>query len=380
MNKIMAEVEAEASAETTEASIETKSEETPQAEATQAEATQAEEVEASAAEATDASEKEEASLETAATPGEVATAQESYAEADEALENSDLSDEQKKEARDQLAQRIYKAKIDGEEQEFDVSNPEDVEELLKGYQLAVGAGKRFEEAAALRKQAQQDTKMASELLKLLKENPESVLTHPDIGYTEEQLQEFAEKIIAKKIEEEQLTPEQKKIKDLETQLERERQEREQATKQEQDMAIKEAQEYYENTFTEEIGKVLPKYGLPQSPKTVSQMAQYLITAREAGADLDFDRAARMVKRDLDLWNKEVYGSLDGEQLVKTLNPQVLEKVRETLLKKAKSQPKTTPAKTVETPESSTGAPKREEPQKVPVKDFMDELKKQYGLE
>lgn len=374
MQKIISEVESETVAEP-ETTSEAQTEETTE-QPTQKEAVEAA-VEQQLEESADTS--EDASLETAESPGEIATAQESYAEADQALENSDLTDEQKEEARHEIAQKIYKAKIDGEEQEFDVSNPEDVEELLKGYQLAVGAGKRFEEAAALRKQAQQDTKMAQELLKLLKESPESVLMHPDIGYTEEQLQEFAEKVIAKKIEEEQLTPEQKKIKELEVQLEKERKEREQATKQEQELAIKEAQEYYENTFTEEINKVLPKYGLPKSPKTVSQMAQYLITAKEAGADLDFDRAARMVKRDLDLWNKEVYGSLDGEDLVKALNPQVLDKVRKTLLQKAKQQPKTTPAKTVDTASSAQTKARPESP-KVPIKDFMDELKKEYGLD
>jgi len=88
--------------------------------------------------------------------------------------------------------RKLKLKIDGIEQEYSE------EDVIKMAQMSAAAQKRFQEAAATRKQSE-------EFLNALKTDPLSVLSHPDIGVD---VKKFAEDFLLKELEKAEMSPEQ----------------------------------------------------------------------------------------------------------------------------------------------------------------------------
>jgi len=100
------------------------------------------------------------------------------------------------------APKKYKLKVDGREEELDE------ESVSKLAQMGRASSKRFQEAAQSRKQSE-------DFIKMLKEDPASVLTNPAIGID---LRKFAEDYLMKQYEQEKMTPEQRQMKDYEARL------------------------------------------------------------------------------------------------------------------------------------------------------------------
>ena len=85
-------------------------------------------------------------------------------------------------------------------------------ELVRLAQLGIGANEKFEQAAKTRKQAE-------EVLEIIQKNPAEALTK--LGFD---VRKLAEEYLAEKIQEEMLTPEQKKVKEMEQQLKKDKKE------------------------------------------------------------------------------------------------------------------------------------------------------------
>jgi hypothetical protein len=90
--------------------------------------------------------------------------------------------------------KMYKIIVDGQEEEVSEA------ELVKMAQMGKSGQKRMQEAAQIRKEAAQ-------LVKMLRDDPESVLADPAILGSNEKVLELAQKILARKIEDEQKSPE-----------------------------------------------------------------------------------------------------------------------------------------------------------------------------
>jgi hypothetical protein len=210
----------------------------------------------------------------------------------------------------------------------------DESELIKGYQRARAANQRFEEAAKLRRQADQ-------LLESLRTDPASLLTHPSLGIN---FDEIAERHLLAKLENEMLSPEERKSREMQRELERYKQaeakQREQDEARQFEVAKNQARANYERQFVE----VLEKTGLPRTGETVARMARYLSEGLRGGVEPDMYDVAEMVREDMLAEQRALIGSAPDDRLEELLGAETVEKVRKALLNKVANQP---------------GAPKRE---------------------
>ena len=216
--------------------------------------------------------------------------------------------------------RMLKLKVDGAEREM----PE--EEVIRLAQLGQGSSQRFREAQAVKKQAEQ-------FFHLLKTNPRAVLSDPSIGID---VRKFAEELVWEEIQEKSLTPDQKKQRDIEKELNRYKElEKEQKAKEAESREQALAHRYAED-YDQKIGAALHTAGLPKSPTTVKRMAEYMLQAVENGYDLEPSDLVERVRQDYIEDIKELFGQVDGDALLAMLGEGTAKKIRETDLKRLKS--------------------------------------------
>lgn len=328
------------------------------------------------AEATESEEQPEdqSNIDTAASESEVEDAESAREEADEMVEDSDIPEEHKEEAKEEVAKKLYKIKRNGREEE--VGEDEMIELAQKG----VGAYEKFEEAAKLRKNADQETAKAKEFYKMLKEDLPSLLTHPELGIDKEKVRGELEKYLAGELEEEMLDPKEKELRKYKQELEKLKKEREEQEAKEKELRIQEATKKLAATWEKEIQEALSIENLPKSPRTRQQMIDYMSEAQHIGFDkFTWKDAARKVKSDFVTWQKEIYGSVDEDSIDKVVDPAVLDKVRKAQLKKAKTR--VNPSNATRVQEAPKAKPKvANAPSKKPVSDFIEELYRENGID
>ncbi len=215
----------------------------------------------------------------------------------------------------------YKIKVDGSEEELD----EDT--IVKLAQLGRASNKRFQEAANLRKQAE-------EFINLLKQDPRRVLSNPAIGVDPYKL---AEDWLIERMEMEKLTPEQQQLRAYEQQLkayeEEKKQVAEQKAQEEQQKLIQHHTQMYEQQVTE----ALSASGLPKTTKTVKRMAEYMYKALENGIDLKPSDVVSLVKQDYIKEITDLFSQTDGDSLLQILSTTGIDnKIRKADLARLKS--------------------------------------------
>lgn len=166
--------------------------------------------------------------------------------------------------------RKFKVKVDGEELEVDEQT------LLKDYELKQASHKRMEEAARLRKQAQEESSQIKALLAQAKEDPSVVLKA--LGLEPRQ---WAESLLTKQLELELLSPEERELRELREFKKRQEDER---TQIEQERAKKKQQELTlqaEAEIESEVVDALKASGLKPTPRTVARVAEIILASLEA---------------------------------------------------------------------------------------------------
>ena len=200
--------------------------------------------------------------------------------------------------------KIWKLKADGEEFEFDASNEEAIkQEIMK----ARGANKRFEEAAKARKEADAQRKEAEEAFAMLKDPAQlkKLLADPRISVD---FKKLAEEFVWEQIQEQSLTPEQRKQKELERELAKyKEQEQETLTKKEAAEAAQ-LQAHYESDYEQRIISALESGGIPKTRGAVRRMAHYLELAVQNGVDVTAQDLVSRVRQDLLDEHREMYGA------------------------------------------------------------------------
>lgn len=168
----------------------------------------------------------------------------------------------------ETAKRLFKVKINNQDLEVDE------DELVRGYQMTKAAQQKFQEASQMNKRAE-------EFIKLLKQDPKKVLSHPDIGVD---LKEFAINYLQELQQEQSLTPEQRRQRDLEQRLAQFEQEKAEREQQEYQRQIEEQAARYAEDYQKQFTEVLSTSGLPKTEYTVARLAYYMQQAIQAGYD------------------------------------------------------------------------------------------------
>jgi len=218
-------------------------------------------------------------------------------------------------------QKMYKVRIDDQDHEVDE------QELVRGYQLRKSSDKRFSEANQARKQSE-------EFIRLLKTDPQKVLSHPSIGLD---LKKFAEEYLMTEMQQEMLTPEQRELNDYKSKLAK-YEETEKTRKQEEETKAQEAvRQKYSDDYNKQITDALEVSGLPKTEHTVQRMIHYMHNALKNGYELSANDVTDLVRKDYISDTKALYSNLDGDALISILGDDIGKKLRKSDLNKLKSK-------------------------------------------
>jgi hypothetical protein len=205
-----------------------------------------------------------------------------------------------------------------------------------------GANERFQEAAKLRKEAEAERAQAQALVSGLSKDTKAALRAAGIDPIK-----FAEQALAEALEEHQLTPEQKRLRELEAR-EKAREEEEAQRKADAD-AQQEAQavDYFTDQLSGAFLGALQSLKLPDDdlPEAVARMSQRFEALMDAGEPIDVMAIAEDVRDRMFAAPKHRFQSLSDEELLRQY-PEEAERFRKALLKQTQTtkQPATTAAR------------------------------------
>ena len=248
-----------------------------------------------------------------------------------------------------------KVVVDGEE--LVVS----LDEMDKGYQTARSSTKRYQEAAQLKKEA-------DEYNKRLLENPIEVLAEK---MSTEQIREITEAFLVKQLEEEALSPEQLQARNEKAELEILRKEKAELEEQSKSKELEAQTSHAADVYEKQFISALDEINLPKNPTTVKRMAIHMQDALNNGYELSASQAARMVQEDLQTDLTSLYGALEPERLASLLGKDVVEKVGKYRASQLKNPFNPTPAR------ASESTPKSNERQFVSEHEFMEQTEKLF---
>lgn len=189
------------------------------------------------------------------------------------------------ESKQEKVSNLKQFKINGKVVEVDLSNEAQVQKLL---QLGLASGDKFQEAAKLRKEAE-------DILSTAKTEKSAAKALKKAGFSDAEIREILEKELAGYYEEEALSPEEKARREQEAKLaEYERREKEAAEKEEMTKREREIAKEVENLETELLG-ALEKSSLPRTPILAKWATQYLAAFDAQGINLSAEDAVKMVE-------------------------------------------------------------------------------------
>ncbi len=211
----------------------------------------------------------------------------------------------------QEAIRRHKLKVDGMEVEVDDN------ELKRGYAHQTAASKRMNEGIAMQKQAR-------EFIEMLQNEDTFFEVARKLG---KDPRELAEKFLVSQIQDEiddprdvELRKTNKKLKQFE---EMEQQRKTQAEQAEQAELQKRWGQKYSTDFVE----ALKETRLPATKSVVKSMASYIRKSIDIGYQMTAHEAAKLVREDRLLDQRQLFQDSDGETLVNLLGEDLANKIR-----------------------------------------------------
>ena len=219
------------------------------------------------------------------------------------------------------------------------------QELINNASMAHAAQSKFDEGAKARKE------MAA-LKERFSKTPIEALLDPEFKLTKDQLREKIEAFYNREfIEPEQLTPDQRKVKEYEEKLKRyEEQELEAKKRQEQEQ--EDAITNKEREFLQsQIIEAMEKSGLPKSKELVKRMAFYMRQNLQNGWEAPIDMIINQVKRERQEMMSDLTENSSAEQLISLLGEGVINKIRKFDLDRLRAR-RNTPSPTLNNEDSN----------------------------
>lgn len=243
--------------------------------------------------------------------------------------------------------RRFKVKIDGVETEVDEG------ELVRGYGTTKAAQRRMDEAARLRRGAETHQQRLAEARKDPRKAME-LLNDPDSGFPADVLEQVAEELLYKKIQQEQMSPEQRRIQELEArEQQRENEQQTQAQQREEaeyNQGVTQALENYNRTIVETLGKS----NLPKTEYTVKRMAEYMYQNHSLKLNYSQDQIAELVSDDYKSDLSSFLDGMEGEQMLTWLGDKISNKLRKADLARLRSRGAAPPARIVDSTKQGQG--------------------------
>lgn len=209
--------------------------------------------------------------------------------------------------------QLVTVKINGQEAKIPLS------EAIKGYQSISAATQKFQEAKALREEADN---IRNELLK------DPIGAARRLGLADDKLMELMENAVVADIEERKLTPEQRELRELKKFKEdMERKEAESRTKKEQDEHQSQVQAHSERISNEIIAEV-EAGRLPKSPGAVRRVLEIIAIAGEANHGLSIQDAVGLYNQERQQTYSEQLRGMSVDQILELGGPELVKAIRQ----------------------------------------------------
>jgi hypothetical protein len=212
-----------------------------------------------------------------------------------------------------------------------------VSEARKLAQKGYGADKTFQEASAARAEAQAMKQQVAQLTQLFKQNPWKVMEALGLDSNELIRAKFE-----RELEDAQMDPRDKKLREYETELQQHRRLKAEAeAKQTEDAIISKAQHYQELLFGK-IDQALKATGVPNNATTVGEIGRYLQqlhgkTDKQGNPinifEIPLDDIVRHVHSRFSSGYNEVLQGYDDDSLLNNIDPKVLKRLMAAQTKK-----------------------------------------------
>lgn len=232
----------------------------------------------------------------------------------------------------QAEARRLKLRIGGQEQEFDES------EVATNFEKGRNASKLLSKVEQRRQEALRAKAEADGILGRLKDKGNLVSVLSDLGYTKEDLRKMSEAQILEAIEEEKLTPAERRAKELERERDALLSEKQKQEEERKQAAHAQEVERHKDELANLFVDTMAATGLPKSSGrfVISRMAQLYAQNEEAGLESTPEEMAAHVMSGLQAEHRGVLGGLEGEALMTYLGPEVVKKVLAANLAKVKA--------------------------------------------
>lgn len=262
--------------------------------------------------------------------------------------------------------RTLKAKVYGQEREISAESVESLskelgippEFILRNLQTSAAAQKRLQEVAE--KEKAWEARRAK-----LKEDPWSVLKE-EAGLDPDQA---AIARVQRLMEQESMSPEQRaaaeyqrKAAEAEAKLKAFEEEKQTAAQQAETQKVIEG-------LNQAIPAAAEAAGLPRSPAVGRMMVEFMLSQARAGVDADPADAAQYAKETVQGWTGEVLRSMNEDQIVSFLGPEVVKRILQHSVNKVRGTQGAPPAAPPAAPAGDRRAPSFLSP---------EEWRKRYG--
>lgn len=275
---------------------------------------------------------------TESTGGEVSgEATGSTHEASEANHEGQISESegQEESGNTESAPELYTITVDGEEMQVTM------DELLKSVQTAKASGKRFQEAASMRKEAEAARQELAALEEQLLRNPLEAMKKK--GVPEQSIKKHYEDVLYQMYQYDQLSDEEKAARQEKASQEQRIREYEEKLKELEQMKQEKQQSQFqadvakeEEALTSQFLEALDSSSVPSTPEAIQWMANYMVASIEAGNEVDLTTAAAIYKQSTSKSLRSQIESLNEDQLLELIGEKKLNKLRSKEIQKVKS--------------------------------------------
>ena len=232
-------------------------------------------------------------------------------------DNPPKEGEVKKEVNPQNPDKPFVIKVDGKEHHLTQ------DEAVRWAQKGMGADRKFNEAHKIKTQAEQ-------FIHLLKTDPMAILNNQNLGLD---FKKLAQDFLAKEIETEMMTPEQKELHETREKLKAAEQEKKQREEEQHQQRTEQLVKHFSSEYEKDITTTLETAGLPKTRGTVKRMAYYMQQGLARGVPLKAADVIDIVRKDYIQEHNELYGAADGDTLLKMFGDPIIKKLMEANLKK-----------------------------------------------
>lgn len=215
--------------------------------------------------------------------------------------------------------RNLKLRLDGK----DVEMPES--EVIALAQKGKVSDQRFQEASAMKRQAE-------EVLKFAKDNTTEFFKRTGMN-----ARQWAEEYLVGELRAEQMSPEQRKAAENEKKLKEYESEKKQAADRAQQAEMDQLRQKHAENYNKLFVEALTKSGLPKTNYTVKRMAELQLVNIKQKLELSADQLAKVVREDYESEQKALFGAYDGDQLMEFLGPELVKKLSKAQIAKLKAK-------------------------------------------